>query len=58
MEIPKFTRDEDNDEIIPMEWLRLVKKSGRNPLRESNYFSSEAWEWWLSIDKNTRWNCK
>jgi hypothetical protein len=57
MEIPNFTRDEDKDEINYMEWLRLVKESGRNTSRSSNYFSSEAWEWWLSIDKGTRWNC-
>jgi hypothetical protein len=31
MEIPEFTRDEDKDEINPIEWLRLVKEYNRNP---------------------------
>jgi hypothetical protein len=35
----------------------MVKESGRNPSRERNYFSGKAWEWWLIIDKDTRWNC-
>jgi hypothetical protein len=38
MEIPKYTGDEDKDEIIYMEWLRLVKESSINPSMESNYF--------------------
>jgi hypothetical protein len=57
MEIPHFYGDEDKDEISHVEWLRMVKESGRTPSRESNYFSSKAWEWWFSIDKDTRWNC-
>jgi hypothetical protein len=51
MEIPKFTGDEDKDEINPMEWLRMVKEYDMNPSRESNYFFGEAWKWWMSIDK-------
>jgi hypothetical protein len=57
MKIPKFTEDEDKDEINPMERLRLVNGSGRTPSREINYFFDETWEWWLSINKNTRWHC-
>jgi hypothetical protein len=30
MEISDFYGDEDKDEIFPMEWLRMVKESGRN----------------------------
>jgi hypothetical protein len=56
MEIPHFYGDENKDAIIPMEWLGLVKEYGMNPSREENYFSGEAWKWWLSIDKDTRWN--
>jgi hypothetical protein len=42
MEIPHFYGDEYKDEINPMEWLRMVMDCGRNPSRESNYFSSET----------------
>ena len=38
MEIPKFTRDEDKYEINPMEWLRLVKEYGMDPLEEKGLF--------------------
>jgi hypothetical protein len=38
MEIPKFTGDEDKDEINPMEWLRLVKEYDRNPFWENLFF--------------------
>jgi hypothetical protein len=38
MEIPKFTGDEDKDEINPMEWLRLVKEYGMNPSRKEYIF--------------------
>ena len=38
MEIPKFTGDEDKDEINPMEWLRLVKEYNMNPTKERDYF--------------------
>jgi hypothetical protein len=45
MKIPHFYGDEDKDEINPMEWLRMVKESGKNPSRERNYFYGESWEW-------------
>ena len=38
MEIPKFTGDEDKDEINPMEWLRLVKEYNMTPSKESFFF--------------------
>jgi hypothetical protein len=38
MEIPKFTRDEDKDEINPMEWLRLVKEYNMTPRKEIDFF--------------------
>jgi hypothetical protein len=41
MEIPKFTGDEDKNEINPMEWLRLVKEYDRDPLIVRSYFFGE-----------------
>jgi hypothetical protein len=31
MAIPRFTGDEDKDEINPMEWLRMVKEYDKTP---------------------------
>ena len=56
MAIPQFTRDEDKDEINPMEWLRMEKEYDMTPSRTKHYFSSESWNWWMSIDFDTRWN--
>jgi hypothetical protein len=56
MEIPKFTGDEDKDEINPMEWLRFVKEYDRNPSTTRFYLFGEARKWWMSMDKDTRWN--
>jgi hypothetical protein len=55
MEIPKFTGDEDKDEIDPMELLRLVNKYDRNPLTTRSYFFGESHAWWMSIDFDIRW---
>jgi hypothetical protein len=52
----KFTRNEDKDEINPMEWLRLVKEYGMYPSEVERYFFGESWKWWMIIDKDTRWN--
>jgi hypothetical protein len=57
MTLPKFTGDEDEDKINPLEWLRLVKEYGIDSLEVKQYFSGEAWKWWMSIDQDTRWNC-
>jgi hypothetical protein len=38
MEIPKFTGDEDKDEINPMEWLRLVKEYDMTPSKKKIIF--------------------
>ena len=38
MKIPRFTWDEDKDEINTMEWLTLVKEYDINPLKTRNYF--------------------
>jgi hypothetical protein len=38
MEIPYFSGNEDEDEINPMEWLRIVNKYGINDLMEKNIF--------------------
>jgi len=38
MEIHKFIGDEDNDEINPMYWLRLVKQYNMNPTKARDYF--------------------
>jgi hypothetical protein len=54
MEIPKFTGDEDKDEINPMEWLRMVKEHCNNPFKESLKFEDEAFKWWNSLDEGTR----
>jgi hypothetical protein len=56
MAIPRFTGNEDKDEMNPMEWLRLVKEYGRNPLTRIIYFFGESLKWWKSIDEYTRWN--
>jgi hypothetical protein len=56
MEIPKCIGDEDKDEINPIEWLMLVEEYGMDPSEERIYFFGEAWKWWMSIDKDTRWN--
>jgi hypothetical protein len=34
MDLPKFIRDKDEDEINHMEWLRLVKEYGVYPSEE------------------------
>jgi hypothetical protein len=57
MEIPKFTEDEDKEEINPMEWLRMVKEHNMTPREARYYFFDEAWKWWMSVDQNTRWHC-
>ena len=57
MEIPKFTGDEDKDEINPMEWLKLVKEYNMNHTKARDYFFDEAWKWWMSVDQSTRWHC-
>jgi hypothetical protein len=57
MTIPKFTGDEDKDEINPMEWLRLVKEFNMTPTEAIDYFFDESWKWWMSVDQNTRWHC-
>jgi len=49
-----FYGDEHKDKINPMEWLRMIKKTDLGPLLISNHFYGEAWEWWMSIDKDTR----
>jgi hypothetical protein len=56
MEIPKFIGDEDEDEINLMEWLRLVKEYGMDPLEEKRSFFGDAWKWWMIMDKYNRWN--
>ena len=56
MAIPKFIGDDDKDEINPMELLRLVKEYDRNPSTTSFYLFGEARKWWMSMDKDTRWN--
>jgi hypothetical protein len=38
MAIPKFTGDEDKDEINPMEWLRMVKEYDMNPSNKKLFF--------------------
>ena len=38
MEIPKFTGDEDKDEINPMKWLRLIKEYNMTPTKARYYF--------------------
>jgi hypothetical protein len=45
MGIPKFIGDEDNDEINPMEWLRLVKEYNMTAMKERDYIFYEAWKW-------------
>jgi hypothetical protein len=54
MENHIFYGDEHKDEINPMERLRMVKKVVVSPLLESTHFCVEGWEWWMSIDKDTR----
>ena len=54
MEIPKFTGDEDKDEINPMEWLRLVREYNMTLRKARDQFFDEARKWWTSVDQNTR----
>jgi hypothetical protein len=30
----------------------------RNPLEVGGYFCGESWNWWISVDMDTRWNNK
>jgi hypothetical protein len=54
MEIPKFTGDEDKDEINHVEWLRMVKEHCKTPFLESLKFDDESFKWWYSLDEGTR----
>jgi hypothetical protein len=56
MTIPRFTGDENKDEINPMEWLSLIKEYDRNPLTTRIYSFGEDQKYWMSIDKVTKWN--
>jgi hypothetical protein len=56
MEIPQFTRDEDKDEINPIEWLRMINKTDFKSCLVRTYFFGEGWNWWMSMDMDTRWN--
>jgi hypothetical protein len=49
MAMTNFTRDEDKDEINPMEKLRMIKKIDLSIFLESNYFYGESWRWHMSI---------
>jgi hypothetical protein len=55
MTIPQFIGYEDKDEINPMEWLKMEKEYDTNPSREIKYFFGEAWNWWMSLDKDNKW---
>ena len=55
MKIPQFTEDKDKDEISPMEWLMMVKEYDMTTSRTKNCFSSESWNWWMSIDEDNNW---
>jgi hypothetical protein len=55
MAIPKFTGDEDKDEINPMEWLRMIKKYFKTPfIGRIKYLSGEYFKWWDSLDEGTK----
>jgi hypothetical protein len=54
MEMPKFTGDEDKDEINTMEWLRMVKENVNSHFLEILKFNDESLKWWYSLDEGTR----
>jgi hypothetical protein len=56
MEITYFSGNQDEDEINPMEWLRIVKKYGINDLMTKGYLFGESCKWWMSIYHDTRLN--
>jgi hypothetical protein len=54
MTIPNFSGDEDNDEISPGEWLRMIKKNCKTPFGAGICLNGEAGKWWYSFDEGTR----
>ena len=56
MAIPRFTRDEDKDEINPVEWLRMVKEYCKTHFWESLKFYGETCKWWDSLNEGTRFS--
>ena len=40
-----------------MEWLKMIKKNGKTPFDESDYFYGEGQMWWMSINnrRNVTW---
>jgi len=54
MAIPRFTRDEDKDEINPVEWLRMVKENCKTPFTTSLKLDDEYFNQWYSLDEGTR----
>ena len=54
MTIPNFSGDEDKDEINPIEWLRMKKKTDVSPFGEDFTFRGEASKWWDSLDEDTK----
>jgi hypothetical protein len=54
MEISSFKRDEDQDEINPMEWLRMVKESRMSSFGEDFYIFGGSSKWWKSLNEDTR----
>jgi hypothetical protein len=53
MTIHRFTRDEDKDEINPMEWLRMVKEPCRTIFGASLEFDGESFKWRDNLDEGT-----
>jgi len=54
MAIPRFSGDEDKDEIDHEEWLRMIKKTTLRPLTIGFYFKGEVFKWWDSLDEGTK----
>jgi hypothetical protein len=54
MEMPKFSGNEDKNEINPREWLRIIKKTDLTPLIITIFLSGESLKWWDSLDEGTR----
>jgi hypothetical protein len=54
MTIPKFTGDEDKDEIDQVKWLRMINEHDKDPLQESLKFDGENYKWWISLEEDIR----
>jgi hypothetical protein len=53
MAIPRFSRDEDKDEINNGEWLRMINKNNL-VFKVGLFLRGDAFRWWDSLDEGTK----